>query len=242
MDQSEKLAEKCLKNMGYSNIIYEPDGNVPPDFLVEGRYAVEVRRLNQNYDDGSGSGPRGLEEDAIPLWHRIRSHLANLGPAPATGESWYVFFSFSRPTPAWNDLKRELDALLIPFMREANPQPFERMLPLHSEFRLKVFRAVTPKSTFFELGGQSDEQSGGWLLNEIESNLSHCIKEKSTKIQRFRHKYPEWWLMLPDHIGFSLSDFERELFLDEIKVIPEQFDKVILIDPRDATRYFVVHG
>ena len=65
---SEALVETYLKGLGQIDVHYELDGNVPPDFLVDGRIAVEVRRLNQNHDGGSGSGPRGLEEAAIPLW------------------------------------------------------------------------------------------------------------------------------------------------------------------------------
>jgi len=48
MDSSETLAKEYLRFLGYTDIIYEPDGNIPPDFLVNGRIAVEVRRLNQN--------------------------------------------------------------------------------------------------------------------------------------------------------------------------------------------------
>jgi len=45
MDRSETVGMHHLLFRGHSDVIYEPDGNVPPDFLVEGRSAVEVRRL-----------------------------------------------------------------------------------------------------------------------------------------------------------------------------------------------------
>jgi len=45
--------------------VYEPDGNTPPDFLVNGTIAVEVRRLNQN--EIIESGHRGLEVTTFPL-------------------------------------------------------------------------------------------------------------------------------------------------------------------------------
>src|ERR1700733_14207456 len=119
MDGSEQLVENYLKHIGFKDVLYEPDGNVPPDFLADGRVAIEVRRLNQNYDDGGGRGLRGLEEVAIPLWRRVRDYLTNLGPAPASGQSWFVFYRFSRPVPAWKTLLRELDGVLKAFM--ANP-------------------------------------------------------------------------------------------------------------------------
>lgn len=241
MDGSEKLVEIYLRHLGFTNVRYEPDGNVPPDFLVEGRVAVEVRRLNQNYDDESGNGPRGLEEAAIPLWRRIRDYLTGLGPAPASGGSWYVFYRFSRPTPAWKDLKRELDALLLPFMASASPQPFETRLKVGGDFWLEVFGSPVPKPTFFRPAGHSDEQSGGWLIGEIDANLKLCVAEKTAKVAAFRARYPEWWLVLPDQIGYGLDDFEQALFFDQVTVQPGAFHKIILLDPRDATRAHQVY-
>ncbi len=239
MDESETLVEAYLKNIGFTDVRYEPDGNVTPDFLADCRVAVEVRRLNQNFDDGSGKGLRGLEEAAIPLWQWVRDYLTGLGPAPASGCSWYVLYRFSRPTPALKDLKRELDALLKPFMAEADPQPFEGKL--NSNFWIKVSRSSLPRSTFFLPAGHTDRQSGGWILAEMETNLKHCIAEKAAKIATHRAKYPEWWLVLPDHIGYGLDDFEQGLFLDQVTVQGGPFDKVVLLDPRNASRSFQVY-
>ena len=60
MDHSEKVVFQYLKSRGFINIVYEPDGNIPPDFTIDGRNAVEVRRLNEN--EKTTTGHRGLEE------------------------------------------------------------------------------------------------------------------------------------------------------------------------------------
>lgn len=60
MDSAEEVVNRLLSNMGFGNIAFEPDGNIPPDFVINGRIAVEVRRLTQIHDDGGG--PRGLSE------------------------------------------------------------------------------------------------------------------------------------------------------------------------------------
>ena len=65
MNAAERIAEKYLQHVGHELVEFEPDGNVTPDFLVNKRVAVEVRRLNQNHEDASGN-TRGLEETAIP--------------------------------------------------------------------------------------------------------------------------------------------------------------------------------
>src|SRR5712691_4749237 len=101
MDSSEKVVSEYLAHRGFRDVLFEPDGNVPPDFLFEGRIAVEVRRLNQNEE--TSEGPRGLEEVAIPLQAKVIRLLATLGPATGD-ESWYVTYSLRRPVPQWNQL------------------------------------------------------------------------------------------------------------------------------------------
>ncbi|MEZ4719401.1 MAG: hypothetical protein R2851_25450 [Caldilineaceae bacterium] len=59
MDDSERKAyEDTFAAQGFENVVYEPDGNIPPDFLVDERIAIEVRRLNQNFVDPEGYGKK----------------------------------------------------------------------------------------------------------------------------------------------------------------------------------------
>lgn len=104
-----------------------------------------------------------------------------------------------------------------------------------------MFRSPTPKPTFFRPAGRTDRQLGGFLIDEIATNLKHCITEKTGKIASCRPKYPEWWLVLSDHIGYGLDDFEQEQFVDQVSVQPGGFNKIVLLDPCDATRAFQVY-
>ncbi len=47
MNRDERIVEGYLNSLNLGKAVYEPDGKVPPDFLVDGRIAIEVRRLNQ---------------------------------------------------------------------------------------------------------------------------------------------------------------------------------------------------
>lgn len=87
MDETELRAHQALLHMGYSeaNIVYEPEKNQPPDFLVEGKFAVEVRRLNQSYSDEHGS--QDLERISTPLWNNLRD-LVNSHSSAADGPCW----------------------------------------------------------------------------------------------------------------------------------------------------------
>lgn len=74
MNRKEKIIENYLKSLGFSDIIYEPNGNVPPDFLVDKTIAIEVRRLNQQYFTPKGTD--GLEEQRFPFFNLLESCLA----------------------------------------------------------------------------------------------------------------------------------------------------------------------
>lgn len=55
-NSDEIRAKKYLQTLPHTKLEYEPLGNVTPDFLIDGKIAVEIRRLNRNYkseSDGS---------------------------------------------------------------------------------------------------------------------------------------------------------------------------------------------
>lgn len=235
MDATEKHVENHLEARGYVNIVYEPDGNIPPDFVIDGRVAVEVRRLNQNHFDGSNA--KGLEEVAIPLWKRVKGLLESLGP-PTNGESWFVYFRFSRPIESWKSLEPKLRSGLRSFLLSSAKA--RGIVAKGQGFELEVYcRTSTPHLTVFVMAGCSDEESGGWLLAEMETNIRHCASEKARKIAKVQSKYPEWWLALVDHIGYGLDNFDREMFRQQVS-IEHTWDKIILIDPRDHERWFEI--
>lgn len=106
MDKSEQLVDRYLRSLGHESVIYEPDGNIPPDFLVDGRIAVEVRRLNQNFTTSAGENV-ALEKLSIPLWKKIKALLPTLGPS-IHGESWYIGISFHRQVEPWRSLEPKI--------------------------------------------------------------------------------------------------------------------------------------
>lgn len=230
MDASEAIAEKLLIHMGFTSIVYEPDGNVPPDFVADGRVAVEVRRLNQNHD--SGNGKRGLEETAIPLWQKVATLVNSLGPA--VDESWFVFFRFARPNKSWKELGPKLRSALVAFQQRA----VRATGSIHSEedFELEVTRASQVHRRYFLMGGNSDQQSGGFIVAEMLANIEYCANEKSKKIANFKSKYSEWWLVLVDHIGLGLDDFDKQQFIEHAKR-PTDWNKIVVVSPHDPTNW-----
>ncbi len=234
MDASEKLVFEYLKHQGYTDIIYEPDGNIPPDFLVNGRIAIEVRRLNENYYQGGTS--KGIEETAIPLWKKIKKLALSMGP-PEDGESWFVFYRFRRPVEKWKKLEQRLREALESF-KDKKPR-VKTSLNFQNGFEVEIFRASKVHGTFYVMAGNSDQESGGWLIPEMKKNIQICISEKTYKIQKVKSKYQEWWLALSDHIGYGLDDFDRQQFREQVS-IEHDWKKIILINPMDYKEAFEI--
>lgn len=235
MDSSEKIAHDYFAHCGFKSIDYEPDGNIPPDLLLDGSIAVEVRRLNQNYFDAAGA--QGLEKVGIPLWQKVKALLASMGP-PMSGESWFVHFRYGRPVETWKTLEPKLRLGLSGFV--ASSGKGRAIVARGQGFELEVLcRTSKPHPTMFVIAGCSDNESGGWLLSEMETNIRYCASEKARKIAKVRPRYSTWWLALVDHIGYGLDDFDREMFKEQVS-IQHTWDKIILIDPRDHTRGFEI--
>lgn len=205
MKPEEIRAKEFLEHRGFKDIVFEPDGNVPPDFLVNGNIAIEVRRLNQHHEAESGT-PEGLEQLAEPLDKRLKALLETLGP-PTKGVSWWVAYTFKRPqlTKKWQTVAR---AMLQPFKSGA-VEAEGGVVEIDRNFRLRLIRASAPERLAFVMGGHVDSNAGGWAISELQTNLTRCIEEKTRKIEArppggvssYRSKYPEWWLIFVDFIN-----------------------------------------
>lgn len=233
MDRSEQRALEFLESQGFQQIEYEPDGNVPPDFLLDGRVAVEVRRLNQNVP--AEGGFKGLEEDEIPLRHRMYRLLGSLGPAEDV--SWIVSHSFSRPLADWSDLEPRIRSNLEEFSPDASTSKVR--LKVTKNFTLGLRKAGRRHENRFILGGSADHDAGGWVVPEVARNLNLIIPEKWSKVAPVRPKYPEWWLLLLDFINYG-SPHVLDDGLTELIDNHAGWDRIMLIDPTNPLRFHEV--
>jgi hypothetical protein len=117
--------------------------------------------------------------------------------------------------------------------RTFSPTSFD----LTNRFRLDLMAASRRYDQAFLLGGWSDDDDAGWLLEDMETNLARCIAEKTRKIAPYRARYPLWWLLLVDHVGYGLDPFDQSLFRDQVTV-DHDFNRVILVDPLHPARGF----
>jgi hypothetical protein len=233
MKEEEVMTEQYLLHCGYAadEIEFEPDGSVPPDFRVQKEIAVEVRRLNQHWTSPTGD-EIPLEAVGVPIAKKLTALFNSFG-APTGGVSWMVFVRIKRPLPQlkWEPtVKNELQKL-----QSGSISDRKHELVLHDHFRVEFTRMSKPgPKTFWQIG-DSDDDRGGWVNEELEKNISLRIAEKSKKIAPYKSKYPKWWLVLVDFIIDGRPADGQTLQLPH-----PDWDRVIIIHPVDYSRAYEV--
>lgn len=230
VDKTEQIAHAYLLARGYGSARFEPDGNTPPDFLVEERIAVEVRRLNQH--EHTAAGPKGIEGAHFVVGPLLRKLALELGPA-RDAESWFVSMHFARPLPEWSVVRKSLKRTLLAFRDNPNRTP--RDIDVLPGLELRLFRGGPTHPTFFLFGGFTDHDAGGYLISEIIRNVAICVTDKSQKVAPMRLRYPEWWLLLVDYIGRGSLESEDYAQLRAHLPRPEGWDRLIIVDPSRPT-------
>ena len=227
MDRAESFVSTYLANRfpGSDRVVHEPDGNVPPDFLVDGRIAVEVRRLNEHPLDGV---PRPLVETEIPFARLVRQIAA--GFSSDAKRTLLIYVEFRRPLPSPKDLgiaaKGYFERLL------AAPDPVGMTHVASPNLTMKCLRVSMGTGRAFSFAWV-DLDGGGSPLPVLRRNLHLVVAEKSRKTHPFRTKYPEWWLALVDYVSFGRDDYERTDIRDYL-AIQHDWDCILLIDPLDV--------
>ena len=225
MDNAEKIAESYLKTL-FGKVVFEPDGNITPDFLADDNIAVEVRRLNQNYFNGDET--KGLEQEQITLFNSF-GKICSTFDTTINEECYWVMPKYKRPICSMKTLKKSLKEALAKFLLlPATPQT----IPIGTNFSIQILKAGSKTKQKFRIGGESDQDSGGWIHEIYTKNINHVIQEKAGKISPHKHKYNTWWLILVDQLG-PLDEFDKPAIIQNLKK-GTSWDQVVVIHPQSG--------
>ena len=170
MNRDESIAETFLKSLGLGMVTYEPDGNIPPDFLLDNRIAVEVRRLNENVNVGGQM--RGLESEDISVGK------VDLGASPPDATKYYVKYGVKRPLGPYKQIKRDVTDFLEQ-IRNGSAVSLSNYFV--SGVSIEAIPAPHPGKNQFRPAIFVDEDSGGIILELLKDNIEHCAAEKSER-------------------------------------------------------------
>ena len=225
MNREEKIAQEYLSRLSLGQVIHEPDGNVPPDFKVGPRLAVEVRRLNQQRFTSHYA--EGLEKVGVPIIRTLKKVLSSYDAA-FQGTSYLMGVQYGRPSDESTAQPSKLmKGVIDKFLKGDRKVPCT--LKVSSKIWLSISASPVIPNRMFYLAGNSDLDSGGWLIPMYVQNITYCIQEKKIKVAPYRQKYPTWWLFLVDTIGWGLdSEDEREVRSGITDL--GGFNKILIVD------------
>ena len=233
MNQDETIAEKYLLSLGYENVVFEPDGNKTPDFLLNGKTAVEVRKLNQHFArNGKIEALEQVKYKLIPMLDNMLKEFEG----DSHDSSAFVCITYSRPADKIKQSINKIRKALLNHLPRINEQA---AFQVTDTIKIELLPASKRHESAYVLGSMPDMDAGGFVVSEIYRNLQIVLEEKSKKISKLKHKYNEWWLILVDYIGYGLCERDIEQ-LRELPKVTNGWDKVVLISPQENGRGFEI--
>jgi|GEM_PF-5070199 len=226
MKPGERQCYIYLRSLGLGEVVFEPDGNQTPDFLIDGKIAVEQTDLVEQFADADGK-VRPLDGDCIAIWRTIKQIFSGMGLAQ-DGKSWVVSLVFSRPIPDMKAIKKQLPKLLVEKTQKNNTSE-EISFNLSESFEVRVKRHVGSLKHLYHLGFTSDNDAGGLVMAKMENTLAWSIEKKTNTLEKSGRKYPINWLVICDRlIVGDCYDYEVEQIRKAIGR-PTGFDRIIIL-------------
>ena len=259
-NEDELRAREWLRRQGYRDRDIQRQCNDPPDFVVDGVYAVEVIRLNQRVVIGNSEESKGEEEYRIPLTQAIERIIRGLGPPANNGPSWVVDVEYDLSNRKWlkaespkpkiaskiisNQISEALAPLLRPYDKHAGETSHLGFLHLRLDCGISLeLTAVDSDPASFIVPNVSDGK--GMLVDgELRRGIRNCVLKKNSPTIRRRKKVGKykdmpWWLILIDHIYHlpmqNLSEHELSLVRDQRF---DSWSRVVIVSSRNPSWYY----
>jgi hypothetical protein len=225
----EQKAEEYLNSLGYKNIVYEHLGNKTPDFFIDDKIAVEVRRLNVNFSTGN------IENFEYQLVNNIKNIIEKY-ECKNFLSSAYISLKLYEPKQLEekNTIANRVNEILdnhVAFITEEKTYKV-------CDYLSVSFNPTSNKDTIYRYGGVASPCN--WIVDSLYQNINLCIDDKVGKIEKNDFNFnscSEWWLILVDYISYGMGndDFEEILSLNIDK---NKFSKVIILSyGKDSTIY-----
>ncbi len=218
MKEEEKIVFEYLSSLGFNNIFYEPLGiSTFPDFGIDKKIGVEVRRLNRNH----------IYENEIPEADNLNSKYKNeinkiLNSIKQDGKATY-FIDFkikkSNAIIYEKSLFKNLKSYLKTCDTNSNSHNIDEnlnMILIKSSFDCeKKFKFNAIQLPFF------------FIEEQYLKDIQFCINDKQKKIDALKNKtiFNEYWLVLIDYLfQDNLTEYEFN------SLDTKDFSKIILIN------------
>lgn len=198
----ERRAHQWLKSQGYTDIRdLSVDGQDPPDFVVDGRVGVEVRRLNWMTDANTEN--QGIEEIEKPLERTISKILEDAGEPPGGYSVDVSCDLLDTSLPDTKVIRRQVGQAVDDYVKILDKAlqsgktsgSWGKRLKCRLDMHFQHFLTPGP-GKFILIPVEAAAHLRGWVVKDLIDNIRRCIADKTDKIKHKVHLYPEWWLVL----------------------------------------------
>ena len=203
-DYIEELARQWIEGQTeFTDVRYISDtGDQPPDFVVDNRIAVEVRRLNWMTDATKPN--QSAEELEMPLENTIRKVMEEARPAPGDYDVNVQCDLFRASLPDREVTREQVGRAVVEYICILNEALQSEGKPVRWETDLECGIVIffhptsTPRAGKFDLGPVCVVPSSLLVVANSIDNINRCIVDKTSKIQDKICCYSQWWLVLVD--------------------------------------------
>ena len=250
-NDDELLAQHWLRAQGYEDI--QRPCSDPPDFIADGKFAVEVTRLNKRILVGADQHSKGEEQIWKPLRDQIKRTIEQLGSPGNEGRSWIINCEYdpSIPLPDRKTVSDQISDALSPLLKPYDDNVVTDMHSRHLDFDkhadeipcmgvphlcLKCgicleLSEFSHEPARFLLQDVSDREGTG-VAQELGKSIRNriCTKSDTIRSQNRIKTYGSWWLILVDHVCMVPMQYLSE---DELSFVRDQdfdfWDRVVVV-------------
>ncbi|QOY53525.1 hypothetical protein HUE87_10560 [Candidatus Sulfurimonas marisnigri] len=229
-NKDETRAKKYLQTLEYTKLEHEPLGNVTPDFLLDNKIAVEVRRLNRNYIDSDKL--IRIENFEIHLIKKVKK-IISIFQHTDYKNSAYISITLSKPLEV--ESKAGVIKRIKKVLKTHTHKIHKKKSYKVSEYLKITFTPIKKKSVQYIFSDCNNDYL--WIVNELHKNIQLVIDEKNKKISKNFNLFDKWWLILVDSIVYGLDNDDFKA-LKKIKLKKRKFSKVLILSSKGKIKTF----
>jgi hypothetical protein len=136
-------------------------------------------------------------------------------------------------------LERVTRKALFDFIERKPRTPYK--IALSPNVSIIISRANRNSIKVFDFGIEVDEDSGGWTGALYIDNISLCVADKTAKIQAYKSRYAEWWLVLVDYLLGGIGEPEKTSVIQNINIGPA-WKKLVVIHPTTKEEILIIRS
>lgn len=171
--EDERNTYAFLKTLDFVNELeYEPDGNVPPDFLINIEIAVEVTRLNYV------SGGKYLEDDRhsiLEIIERVLNEFQNVSFKNS------AFLSLCLKRPLLNKTKKYKKIIRKILKEHIYKIELQETYIVDDFLEISIIPVQEKFARPYELGTISDLDAAGFLIAKVFESFKFKLQKKYQK-------------------------------------------------------------